>query len=90
MPKLSKNFEEILSLAHGNYEEQTEVLQLSVIIINYCTVIINASYNCNCIINSQYNYYIIFLIKVSSGECYKEENVEVTAAPTASCFKTRF
>ena len=86
MPKLSKNFEEILSLARGNYEEQTEVLELSVIIINYCTVIIN----CNCIINSQYNYYIIFLIKVSSEECYKEENVEVTAAPTASCFKTRF
>jgi hypothetical protein len=58
MPKLSKNFEEILSLAYGNYEEQTKVLELSVNIISYCTVIINASYNCNCIINSQYNYYI--------------------------------
>ena len=29
VPELSKNFEEILSLAHGNYEEQTKVLELS-------------------------------------------------------------
>jgi len=45
MPELSKNFEEILSFAQGNYEEQTKVLELSVIIINYCIVTINASYN---------------------------------------------
>jgi len=76
--------------AHGNYEEQAKVLQLSVININYCTVIINESYNYNCIINSQYNFYIILLIKVPSGESYKEENVELTGAPNTSCFKTRF
>jgi hypothetical protein len=42
---------------------QNKVLELSIIIINYC-VIITVYYNFNCIINYRYNY-IIFLIKVS-------------------------
>jgi len=40
--KLSINFEEILSCAHGNFEEQNMVLETSTNIINYCTIIINA------------------------------------------------
>lgn len=73
VPKLSKNFEEILSFPQGNYEEQTEVLERSVIIINYCTVIFKASCNCNCIINSQYKYYIILLINFSSGKAIRKK-----------------
>ena len=49
------NFEEILSLARGTFEEKNKVFEPSVIIINYC-IIINAYYNCNCIIKSKYNY----------------------------------
>ena len=49
MPKLSMNFEEILSLAHGTFEEKHRVVELSIIIINYC-IIINACYNCNFVI----------------------------------------
>ena len=53
MPKLCTNFQEILSRAHGNFEEQNSVLELSVIIINYCInviiiiiiIIINEFYN---------------------------------------------
>jgi len=48
------HFEEILSRAHGNFEEQNMDLELSIAIINYC-IIINA--NCNCIIRS-----IIFIL----------------------------
>jgi len=35
--KLSINFEEILSRAHGNFENQYKVLELSIIIVKYCT-----------------------------------------------------
>ena len=56
-PKLSINFDEILSRTHGNFEEQNKVLEPSITI--YC-IIINAYYNYNCIINSQYNYYTYF------------------------------
>ena len=43
MPKLPITFEEILSPAHGNFEEQNKALESSmIIIINYCTIIINA------------------------------------------------
>jgi len=42
--KLSKNFEEILSRARGNFEAQNKVLELSIIIVNYC-IIMNAHYN---------------------------------------------
>ena len=41
MPKFSVHFEEILSLARGNLEEQNKVLGPSLIIINYC-IIVNA------------------------------------------------
>jgi len=44
MPKLSINYEDILSRAHGNSEDQSKVLEYSTIIINYC-IIINA-HNC--------------------------------------------
>ena len=35
MPQFSKDFEEILSRVHGNFEEQNKVLEASIIIINY-------------------------------------------------------
>jgi hypothetical protein len=38
------NFEEIISRAHGNFQEQ-KVLESSIIIINYCIITINAYYN---------------------------------------------
>jgi len=34
--KLSVNFEEIFSRAHGNFEDQNKVLDPSTIIVNYC------------------------------------------------------
>ena len=58
MPKLSTNFEEILSRVHPNFEEQNKILEPCIIIINYCIIISNANYNYNCIINIYYNYNI--------------------------------
>ena len=37
--------EEILSRAHGNFEEQNKVLGPYIIIINYCIINVNAYYN---------------------------------------------
>jgi hypothetical protein len=37
---LSINFEEIRPRAHGNFEEQNKVLGSSIIISNYCVIII--------------------------------------------------
>ena len=54
VPKLSINFEEILTRAHGNVDEQNEVLQSSKI-INYCVIIIITIV----IINAY--YYIVLL-----------------------------
>ena len=54
---MSTNFQEILSRAYGNSEEQNKVLDSSKIITNYCIVLIRACYNYNYIINAQYNYY---------------------------------
>jgi hypothetical protein len=50
-------FEETLLCAHGNFKEQNNVLESSIIIINYCIIIIiviNAfySYSYNCIIRT--------------------------------------
>jgi hypothetical protein len=48
VPKLSINFEGILSHVHGNSEEQNKVSESSMIIIKYCiiiTIIIIAYYN---------------------------------------------
>ena len=40
MPKLSVNFEEILSCVDGNFEEENKVLESSIIIVNYSMIII--------------------------------------------------
>jgi hypothetical protein len=45
MPKCSLNFEELLSHAHRDFEEQNKVLGHFVIIINYFIIVINAYYN---------------------------------------------
>ena len=52
MPKLSINFEEILSRVHRSFKEKNKVLESSIIITDYCTIITSAYYNYNCIINS--------------------------------------
>jgi len=49
MPKFSMNFEKILWCAYGNFEEKNKVLNSSIIIINYCIIII---------INAYYNYVV--------------------------------
>jgi len=49
MPEFSINFRENLSHSHGNFEKQNMVLEPSIIIINYCIiiiVIISAHYIC--------------------------------------------
>jgi hypothetical protein len=88
VPKWSINFEEPTLCAHGNFEQQNKVSESSVIIINYCIIIIiNAYYNYNCIINSQYNYYLS-----NTGlleQCDKEENMEVTGDATTSCLNRK-
>ena len=76
-PKLSINFEESVSRANGNFEEQNMILEPSIILISciiiimimIIIIIINAYYNCNCIINAKYNYYISN--KDLLEECYK-------------------
>ena len=83
MPKLSVNLKEILSRVHVNFEEENRVLKTFMVIINYY-ITINAYYNCNCIINAWYNYYISN--KGLLDECDKEDNLEVTGGVT-SCFK---
>jgi len=40
MPKLSINFEEIFSRARGKFEGRNKVLESSLIIINYCIIIL--------------------------------------------------
>jgi hypothetical protein len=42
MPKLSISFEESISFSHGKFEGQNIVLELSIILIKYCLIIINA------------------------------------------------
>jgi hypothetical protein len=44
VPKLSINFEEILSCVYGNFEGQIKVLESSPIIMNYVIIINNAYY----------------------------------------------
>jgi hypothetical protein len=44
-PKLSIMFKEILACAHGNFEEYNNVLESSIIIINYCIINISVYYN---------------------------------------------
>jgi len=54
VPELSVDFEEMLSRARGNFEEQNNILEPFTIIINHfiiiIVVVINACYNC-CIIH---------------------------------------
>jgi hypothetical protein len=48
LPKFSTDYEEIISRAHGNFQEQKKFLESSTIIINYwiiIIIIINADYN---------------------------------------------
>ena len=68
-----------------DFEELSKVLEPSIVIINYCALIINAYYNYNCIINAQCNYYVSN--KGLLEECDKEENVAVTGAAVTSCLK---
>ena len=84
MPKFSMNFEEILSCAFGDFEEQNEVFEHSTIIINYCIIINNVYYNC--IINSYYSYYISN--RGLLGECVKEEHLVVNGVASTSCLKS--
>ena len=46
MPKFYINVEEILLHSHGNFEDQSKVLEPPIIIINYCIIFINAYHNC--------------------------------------------
>jgi len=70
--KLSRNFEEILSRAHGDFEEKSQVLECSIIITNYKIFIIIKAY---------YNYLMpsIIIILGDRGStvvkvlCYKSE-----------------
>jgi len=82
LPILSTNIEEILSRAHGNFEEPNKFLQSSTITINYRVFIIKAYSNYT--INS-YNYCISN--KVLVEECSKAANVEVTGAVATSSLK---
>jgi hypothetical protein len=79
VPKLSINFDKILSRTNGNFEEQNKVLEPSTII--YCNII-SACYNYNCIINSQHNYHISNTDLLE--ECDKKENPDVTGAAANS------
>ena len=40
LPKLSLKLKEIFSRAHGDFEEQNTVLEPSIIISDYCSIII--------------------------------------------------
>jgi hypothetical protein len=85
VPKLSVRVQEILSRAHGNFEEQNKVLwPFVIIIIKYYSIIIITH-----ITILWYNYSIVQLLYYISNkglleECDKEENVAVTVAATAS------
>jgi hypothetical protein len=67
----------------GILKGKNEVLELPIIIIDYCIIIINAYYNY--VINALRNYYISN--KGLDAECDKEENVDVAAVSTTSCLK---
>jgi len=45
VPKMSTNFEEILPRVHVNFEELNKVFEASIIIINYCIIVINVYCN---------------------------------------------
>jgi len=45
VPKLSIGFEDIISRAHGNFEEQNKILEPYIKTINYCIISINAYYS---------------------------------------------
>jgi len=59
VPKLPINFEESVSRANGNFNEQNMALETSTILTKYriiiiiiIIIIIDVYYNCNCIINA--------------------------------------
>jgi len=68
---LPTNFEEILSNAKGNSEEQNAFLESVIRIINYYVIIINAYNIYICKMNSYYIYYISN--KDLREECHKEK-----------------
>ena len=83
MPKLSTNVEEILLHAYGNFEEQSKVLEISIIIVTYCIIINDAHYSS--VINAYCHYYISN--KGLLEECNIKKKLEVTRAATVSCFR---
>jgi hypothetical protein len=84
VPKLSINLEEILSRAHGNFENQNRFLEFSVILINYYFIIIH----------KYCNYKLMRSVTCISKkgfieECVKEGSLEVTWVATTSCLKRK-
>jgi hypothetical protein len=65
--QLSENYEEILSGAHGNFEELRSVLEQPTIIINYVLLLLRI------IITAKYRYYIIFIIKSSTRNVIRKK-----------------
>jgi hypothetical protein len=88
MPNLSINFKEILAHAQGNFGEQNSVLELYIIIIDYCIIIIIIIIIKACC--DQFTADLLCYIYNESllEGCGKEENVEGTGAGTNS-YSTR-
>jgi hypothetical protein len=81
--KLSTNFEEILLHTHGNFEEQSKVMEIS-IIINYCIIIIDLHYSS--VINAYCHHYTSN--KGLVEECNMgKKNLEASTAAAVSCFR---
>jgi len=59
VPQLSINFEEILSRDHGNFEEQSKVLEFSIILL--ITVLLSLMHSI--ILQSMHSTIITFLIR---------------------------
>ena len=84
MSKLSINFEEKLLRAHRHFEEQSNVLDSSIITINYC-IIINAYYNF--IVKLLNNKITVVLIKASLGMAIRKKMCNCLGAATTFCLK---
>jgi len=68
---------------HGIFEERNKVLESSIIIINYCIVVINAYYG---YIHIMHSIIIVFLMKASSRNAIRKKKCGSNWAVTASCF----
>jgi hypothetical protein len=72
VPKMSINFEEIVSPVCEKLEEQNDFLESSLIIANYCIIIIiNAYYNYT--ITALYNYYTSYKVFLEEFEKEKKK-----------------